>query len=68
MSKTSATVKNAWNTKNYDRIVLTVKAGEKERIKQAASGKSVNRFIIECINTVCPCLLSVLDDGKKKAD
>lgn len=47
MSKTSATVKNRWNAKAYDRINLTVPKGDKEVIKAyaEANGESVNGYI-----------------------
>lgn len=50
-AKTRAEVKNRWNSKAYDRIVIVVKAGEKERMKSIASadGKSLNRWITEKI-------------------
>lgn len=68
MGVTSAKVKNAWTTKNYDRITFVVKKGEKERIKAAAeaAGESVSRFIVDCINQTSPGMLSVLDDESKR--
>ena len=52
MGKTSSAVKNKWNAKNYDRIVLVVPKGEKEIIKSAAEqeGKSVNAYILEAVH------------------
>lgn len=51
MSKTSATAKNKWNAKTYDRISLFVPKGEKEKIKAAAEerGQSVNGLISEAV-------------------
>ncbi len=54
MSKTSATVKNRYNKKNYDRISLILKKGEKERIQQQAKAKgyeSVNSYIVAALST-----------------
>ena len=47
MSKPTAAVKNRYNRKAYDRIELTVKKGEKERLEAfaRAQGQSVNGFI-----------------------
>lgn len=43
--------KNAWQKENYDRINLTVKKGEKEKIKAHAEkqSESVNEFINRAI-------------------
>ena len=40
-----------YNKKNYDRIEIKVKKGEKEKIKQYTEnkGKSLNMYIIELI-------------------
>lgn len=69
MARTSETAKNAWNARNYDQILISVRKGEKEKLKEAAAAAgvgSVSRFIIECINAVHPDLLTVLDDESKK--
>lgn len=52
MSKTSATVKNRYNAKAYDRIGLVVPKGQKDIIKTHAEarGESVNGFIQRAIN------------------
>jgi uncharacterized protein (DUF1778 family) len=52
MGKTSATVKNRYNAKAYDRINLTVPKGQKEIIKAhaEANGESLNGFIQRAIN------------------
>lgn len=53
MSKTSADVKNRYNKKNYDRISLVLKKGEKERIQQAAEARgypSVNSYIAAALS------------------
>lgn len=49
---TSATrAKRKYNSKMYERLEITVKAGEKEKIKQRAGeiGKSVNAYITDLI-------------------
>ena len=52
MGKTSATVKNRYNEKAYDRISLMVPKGQKEVIKTHAEsqGESLNGFINRIIN------------------
>ena len=49
--KASAASKNAWNARNYDRINLIVKKGQKQVIQQHAekNGESVNGFINRAI-------------------
>lgn len=51
MGKTSAAVKNRYAAKAYDRIVVLVKHGQKNNIKEHAekSGESVNGFINRAI-------------------
>lgn len=51
MGRTSAKVTNRYQQKNYDRITILVKKGDKERIKRYAEehGQSVNSFITELI-------------------
>ena len=51
MGKTSAAVKNKWNTKAYDRINLTVPKGQKAVIQDHAEAQeeSVNGFIQRAI-------------------
>lgn len=68
MARTQTERKNEWNAKNYDRVALVLKAGEREILKDAAraEGKKVNRFIIEAINTAHPGLLTLLDDTSKE--
>lgn len=41
-----------YNKKAYDRINIIVKKGERETIKAyaASQGKSLNRFVVDCIN------------------
>lgn len=43
---------NKWIKENYDRINITLPAGQKEVWKQAAQkeGLSVNDFIRKCVN------------------
>ena len=71
MAKTSTASKRAWNGKHYDQIVLSVRKGDKEKIKAAAdaSGMSMTAFLVSLINSACPGLLSVLDGSvtEKKA-
>lgn len=48
MGKTSSKVKNRYNAKTYDSIILWVKKGQKDVIKEHAQkhdGGSVNAFI-----------------------
>lgn len=51
MAKTSAAVKNRYAAKNYDRIQVLAKKGEKDRYKSHAEslGKSLNAYIIDLI-------------------
>lgn len=51
MGKTSSEVKRRYNNKAYDFINLTVKKGEKEKIKAVAEnqGKSLNKYINDLI-------------------
>lgn len=41
-----------YNKKAYDRINIIVRKGEREAIKAyaASQGKSLNRFVVDCIN------------------
>lgn len=53
MSKTSAAVKNRYNSKNYDRISVVVPKGDKERITNQANSKgyaSVSEYIRHLID------------------
>jgi len=52
MSKPSNLVKDRWNAKAYDNILLRVKSGGKNKIKQAAkvNGKSLNTYIVGAID------------------
>ncbi len=51
MGKTSSTVKDKYNKKVYDSILMRVKKGEKEIITQFATarGESLNGFINRAI-------------------
>lgn len=52
MAKTSAEVKNRWNAKNYDRIVVMASKGKKEewtKIAKKKGYKGLSGFIISCI-------------------
>lgn len=68
MAKTSFAAQNAWKARNYDRITIMVKKGEKDKLSAAASvaGVSMSRFIIDSVNAAAPGLLSVLDDESKR--
>lgn len=50
--KASAASKNAWNSRNYDRIVVMVPKGQKDIIRSQAEslGQSINGFICTAIN------------------
>jgi uncharacterized protein (DUF1778 family) len=52
MSEARKRANKKWNEANpYERIGLILKAGEKEKIKQAAeaAGTSVNNYIVQAI-------------------
>lgn len=51
MGKTSSAVKNRYNEKKYDRILIVIPKGQKVTIEDAAkaSGESVNRYIANAI-------------------
>lgn len=51
MSKTSSQVKNRYNKKAYDNILLVLKKGQKEIVKEHAEkqGMSVNKYINQLI-------------------
>lgn len=51
MSKTSTAVKNRWNAKAYDQLLIRVKKGDKEIIKAFAeqNGESLNGYIVRLI-------------------
>ena len=66
MGKNTAASQNAWKARAYDRVTFLIRKGEKERLKAAAAGQTVNSFIIESLNQRIPGLLSPLDDQSKK--
>ena len=68
MARTQTERKNEWNSRNYERITVMVKAGDREKLQAAAKaeGLSVNRLILESINAQRPGLLSPLDDTSKQ--
>lgn len=71
MSKTSAAAKNRYSEKAYDRIVIVVKKGEKERLRSAAeaAGMSVSRYVVEAVNGYSESpILSLLKDGKSQRE
>lgn len=47
MSKTSSEVKDRWNAKAYDQIIIRVKKGSREDIKAFAehNGESLNKYV-----------------------
>ena len=51
MGNAATKAKNKYNDKNYERISLSVKKGKKEEYNRMAEsqGKSLNRYIIDCI-------------------
>ena len=51
MSKTSSEVKDRWNAKAYDQIIIRVKKGSREDIKAFAeqNGESLNGYIVRLI-------------------
>ena len=52
MAKTSSEVKNRWNAKNYDRIVVMASQGKKEewtKIAKEKGYKGLSGFIVSCI-------------------
>ena len=51
MGKSSTKAKNKYNSAHYERIALSVPLGKKEeyRKKAEAQGKSLNQYIIDCI-------------------
>ena len=53
MGKTSTASKQKYNEKAYDRIALTVKKGEKDRLKAHAEqqGETLNGFINRAIES-----------------
>ena len=52
MAKTSSEVKNRWNAKNYDRIVVMASKRKKEQwttIAKEKGYKGLSGFIVSCI-------------------
>lgn len=51
MGTAATKAKNKYNAENYERISLSVPKGDKEKYKAMAdnAGKSLNQFIIDCI-------------------
>lgn len=54
MGKTSSAVKDRYNKKTYDAIIIRVKKGTKERWKAEADkrGESLNLFIANAVENV----------------
>jgi len=53
MGKTSAEVKNRWNSAHYDTIRFTVPKGEKEKIQAqaSASGQNLSEYIRSALDS-----------------
>lgn len=54
MAKTSSEVKNRWNAKNYDRIVVMAPKGKKEewtKIAKEKGFKGLSGYIIDSIES-----------------
>lgn len=51
-SKAHIAASGRWNAKNYDRITVFVKKGERDRLKSyaASRGMSLNAFIKHCVD------------------
>ena len=51
MGTAATKAKNKYNAENYERISLSVPKGTKEKYKAIAetNGKSLNQFIIDCV-------------------
>lgn len=52
MAKTSSEVKNRWNAKNYDRIVVMAPKGKKEewtKIAKEKGFKGLSGFIVDSV-------------------
>ena len=65
---TKTETKNEWNSRNYERVVLVVKTGDRAKLRAAAEaeGISVNRLILDSVNAQRPGLLSPLDDTSRQ--
>lgn len=52
MGKTSTASKAKYNAKNYDRLAITVKKGQRDRIRDYAerNGESINSYINRLIS------------------
>lgn len=50
-SKSHIQAANKWNAKNYDRLNIFVKKGERDRLKAYAASRnmSLNAFVLYCI-------------------
>lgn len=68
--RTSAAVKNKYNTKNYERIELVVRRGKKELVKQAArdAGMSTNEYILDALGAVMGCDLMATDEPEESEE
>lgn len=67
MGKPATKAKNKYNAENYDRISLFVPLGMKKEYKKRAEavGKSLNQYIIDCIEGIRhPHISDTGDSGK----
>lgn len=51
MTLSATRAKNRYNEKHYDRLSISVRKGEKEKIKKISErrGESLNRFVLQAI-------------------
>ncbi|EJU22538.1 hypothetical protein HMPREF1143_1773 [Peptoanaerobacter stomatis] len=61
MSKSATDSKRRYNEKNYDRLYITVKAGEKEKINNIA--KKQNQSLNDFVNSA---IYNYIDNLKEK--
>lgn len=61
-SKTSAKVQNQYKARNYDRVIIQVRAGDKQTLNDYATahGLTVNALIIQAINAHCGDIIKPL--------
>lgn len=69
--KNSQTVaKNAYNTRNYDRIAIQVNKGERERLKEFASknGESVNGLVNRLLADAVPNFVPIGTENQTESN
>ena len=69
--KNSQTVaKNAYNTRNYDRIAIQVNKGERERLKEFASknGESVNGLVNRLLADAVPDFVPIGTENQTESN